>query len=469
MNTLPAACLRRPRAAHGRAARERGVASLIVVALLFFIVSLVAAYTNRNLIFEQRTSGNQSRSTQAFEAAEAGVEWALSMLNSGRIDASCAPTADAGESSFRQRYLSIAADTGMIVPTIDDGAGTPRAMTAADPQWATGAGNLWPSCVFNGTDWVCRCESGAGAPAPAVLPMPEGTGVFPAFRVRFVRASTTRPEVVQLEVNGCTRLENGCLDFPATAVAGEGRASVRVLVALQSALPSVPTAALTVRGDLDAGDVRVFNASLGGSGIAVMAGGEIDGFIVDDEHLGGAPGTPLDAALLLSPNDSALGVDALGVAVIPDGPRLFAATYGATDQTYRDQPATLVLDCGAGCDADFLRGVAARNPGRILWARGDVDLDSGADLGAPDDPVLLVVEGELKVDIPVFGLIHGRAANWLATGAAGGVIHGAMVAENALDLSGGASFSVVHDAEVLSQLRWRHGSFVRVPGSWRDF
>ena len=33
------------------------------------------------------------------------------------------------------------------------------------------------------------------------------------------------------------------------------------------------------------------------------------------------------------------------------GPRLFVATYGATDQTYRDQPATLVLDCAAGCDA----------------------------------------------------------------------------------------------------------------------
>jgi hypothetical protein len=33
--------------------------------LLFFIISMVAAYTSRNLIFEQRTSANQYRSTQA--------------------------------------------------------------------------------------------------------------------------------------------------------------------------------------------------------------------------------------------------------------------------------------------------------------------------------------------------------------------------------------------------------------------
>ena len=43
--------------------------------VLFFIMSLVAAYASRNLIFEQRTSANNYRSTQAFEAAEAGLEW----------------------------------------------------------------------------------------------------------------------------------------------------------------------------------------------------------------------------------------------------------------------------------------------------------------------------------------------------------------------------------------------------------
>jgi hypothetical protein len=53
------------------------VATLTVVMVLFFVVSLVAAYAGRTSIFEQRTSANQYRSTQALEAAEAGLEWAV--------------------------------------------------------------------------------------------------------------------------------------------------------------------------------------------------------------------------------------------------------------------------------------------------------------------------------------------------------------------------------------------------------
>ena len=67
--------MKRPAAAPSPASRHvrrvrptRGAATLIVVMLLFFIMSMVAAYTSRNLIFEQRTSANQYRSSQAFEA-----------------------------------------------------------------------------------------------------------------------------------------------------------------------------------------------------------------------------------------------------------------------------------------------------------------------------------------------------------------------------------------------------------------
>jgi hypothetical protein len=55
-----------------RAVGQRGAASLVVVMLLFLALSLTAAYTSRNLIFE-RNPANQSRSTAAFEAAEAGI------------------------------------------------------------------------------------------------------------------------------------------------------------------------------------------------------------------------------------------------------------------------------------------------------------------------------------------------------------------------------------------------------------
>jgi len=56
---------------------ERGAAALIVTMVLLLVSSLVVLYVNRNLIFEQRSAANQYRAAQAFEASEAGVEWAL--------------------------------------------------------------------------------------------------------------------------------------------------------------------------------------------------------------------------------------------------------------------------------------------------------------------------------------------------------------------------------------------------------
>ena len=53
---------------------QHGVAALVVVMALLFAMVLVAVFANRNLVFEQRASANQYRSSQAFEAAEAGIE-----------------------------------------------------------------------------------------------------------------------------------------------------------------------------------------------------------------------------------------------------------------------------------------------------------------------------------------------------------------------------------------------------------
>lgn len=436
-------CRRSTRPLSTAAGRQRGVATLVVVGVLFFIVSLVAAYTNRNLIFEQRTSGNQYRSTQAFEAAEAGVEWTLAMLNGGRISTACTPSADPTLGSFRQRYLSIDAANGAVQPQANVAAGS------------------WASCVHDGTSWACSCpENGA-----ASLSAPEGTGVFPAFRIRFLAANPPRPAVVRLQVNGCTRLDSQCLDFPSNAVAGEGHASIEVLIALKSALPSPPVAAVTVRGDFDleGQPFGAFNPVPGSSGIAMMIGGTLqDAGLL---QLGGAPGTadtPTELARSAEP--------ALGPPDVPDGDRLFGAVFAALPDNYRDQSGTVLLqDCTAlTCDADRLRAVANRHPGRIIWAEGDVSLNGGANLGTPDAPVLLVVEGDLAIDnITVHGLIYGRAdPGWTVTGTAG-VLRGALVAGN--DLAGGASLDVVYDADILDRLRWRHGSFVRVPGGWKDF
>jgi len=425
---------------------------LVIVAVLFFVLSMVAAYTNRNLIFEQRTATNQLRSTQAFEAAEAGTNWALAMLNAGRVDAlGCAPTADLTLDTFRQRYLTANTSTGIVTvrPNMDFGA----------------LAQAWPTCVQNGTDWSCVCPTTTGA-MPAA---PVGDGVAPSFRMRFVQVGgTARPGTVWLQVNGCTRMETNCLDFPdigdvPSISVGEGRVRIEVLVALKPVLSSLPLAAVTVRGNLLVnGSLTAANPTRSGSGIAVLAGGSVgpDANLI----LSGPAGTPMDIETLRLASDPALATS-----VVPNGDRFFSALHGARPADHRDQPAALRINCSTACDADRLRTLAARNPGRVLWADGDVSLSGGASLGDATSPVALVVTGNLSMNnITVFGYVHGRAATWTLSGS-GGTVRGALLASNDLTLASGAAVSVLRDAEVLDVLRTQHGSFVRVPGGWRDF
>ena len=89
-----------------RRRHERGAAALLVVVVLFFILALVTAYAGRNLIFEQRTSVNNQRAAQAFEAAESGLDFAIGLLSGGRVDAQCVSTNDVAQNTFRQRHLT---------------------------------------------------------------------------------------------------------------------------------------------------------------------------------------------------------------------------------------------------------------------------------------------------------------------------------------------------------------------------
>jgi len=438
-------------------ARQRGVASLVVVMVLLFIVALVAAYTSRNMIFEQRTSTNQYRSTAALEAAEAGLEWAITMLNEGRIDAACTPIANLAFDSFRDRYVTINATTGVVTSKIDIPA---AAGTVLEPT-------AYPTCVMNGAAWTCSCPTVGNAPAVAA---PAGNGIYPAFRVHFRTITTapgvptTQPGVVQVEVNGCTSLNEACLRFPfPDGVVGEGRATVSSLVALASALPSTPAAALTARGTVNAGNglgISVYNTDTAAGGMTVHSG---DVFNTGAMQLWSVPGTPSYASI--SASDAALATT---------GTRLFTNTFNMWPVTYRDQPATVQLNCAATCTAATVRVAAARNPGRILWLNGDVNFNSPAAIGSAAVPVMMVVSGNVRFSstTTIFGVIYGQALSggtaFSLSGNGAATVQGALMAENDLD-GNAANASIVFDSGVINRVHLMSGSFVRVPGGWKDF
>ena len=64
-----------------RAGCQRGVAALFVTVMLCFAMVLAVAVAHRNVVVEEQRSANEMRAASAFEAAEAGLEWALARIN----------------------------------------------------------------------------------------------------------------------------------------------------------------------------------------------------------------------------------------------------------------------------------------------------------------------------------------------------------------------------------------------------
>jgi Tfp pilus assembly protein PilX len=419
-----------------------GAGSLIVVLVLFFVISLVAAYSNRNLIFEQKTSANQYRSTQAFETAEAGVEWALAMLNGGRIDNNCAASTTA--ETFRNRYLNFDAATGAQTIKV----------------WTSGIKQIPFSllCVRTTTAWSCNCpDSGA-----AVLTAPSGPAPAPAFRITFDDLSAGgRAGVITLVSRACTKLDNSCLGDPtsgrpAVGGPGDGVASMTVLLGLKGAISAAPLAALTAAGPVTLTGGTITNTEPLVNGVAVHSAGAIG----TGPTLIGLPGSPGDLSTVA--NDSNLPVTA---------EPLFNSVFGISKTTYQEQPAAIVLTCPAECAAADLATLAGNNAGRVLWLVGDLDLSSPVTLGTATAPVVLVVNGNLTASAAatVYGLVYvipnTGTTVWTTSGSLS--VIGAVVSEGGV--TGSATPNFRYDLGILNSLRLKSGSFVRVPGGWKDY
>ena len=394
------------------------------------------------------------------------MEWALAMLNGGRITDNCLETgATTAQTSFRQRYLDINPTTGRIAP-----------------RMLAGGVALTPSCVFDGTNWVCSCPVND---APA-LAMPAGGGVYPAFRLRFVDTNVgpggslspngipvVQPGVIGIEVQGCTRLRNECLSFPATAVQSEGRALVSAFLGLKSALATPPAAALTISGNVALrvapwAKVVAYNTEADRGGLALHVGNPSEAVINPDYfELRGPPGTPASAARVLLDQPLYRMTDA------PD--RIFPTILGSWFNVYTEQPAVVrPFSCPAAGDCRTeLANSVARNPGRIFWIDGDLRLDTPGDIGSMPDPanpsaagpVMLLVRGRVLFTpgVRVFGFIYSRDGNWQGAGQIWG---GAFIEGN---LGAAAAPTVNLVGSVIDAMRMQSGSFVRIPGSWKDF
>lgn len=467
---------------------QRGIGAVVVVMVLFFVVSLMAAYTSRNLIFEQKTSANQARNTLAFEAADAGIEWTLYQLNGGLIDDDCGTATPA--LSFQQRYVNVVNTNGSL---------------GAVARTTSTSGAFWPTCVFDGsTGWTCKCPNASSAsPTPA-------TGVAPpqpAFRVWIATPeggvggvtspwsayTPALPGFLDITVASCTSMPDNtqqCLDFVPRGDLGEGMASIRATLALRSGLSVPPSAAITARGSLTphTGSVlHVINSDRLSQGFTVNLGA--GGTPASELQLETLPGTPTQFSYasgdsrLASFATTAPATSPPAPPALTAGERMFASVFGMKRPTYRDQPG--LRFCASPCSTTQINTLLQNNPNRVIWVDGNLTVDAniGDSTTSPVTPVLLIVDGgtlTINSGRTIYGFVYmtggGTATSTIELPTGGATtIRGALVAEGNLVThyastpSASDALTVQYDRTALDRLRTSYGSWVRLPAAWRDF
>lgn len=434
--------------------RRRGVAALTVVMILFFVMALVAAYTNRNLVFEQRISANSYRSARALDASEAAIDWTLSMLNGGRIDANCVSSNDTvNNEDFRRNYLRL-----VDIDEPKDQQGRYKLAWSGDASK-----KMFPSCVSRNGVLNCICPTLTNRSPAIALP---ADGIGTAFNV-FLQPATSalQPGTLNIDALGCASIGSGtgaCYNQSSQfQVVADAKSAVRAGIGLVQALPVAPEATLTAGGTVAStpGILTVSNTDGSNSNnhFSVIAGGAINTANV-------LPGTGLAANDPASSALAALGADAW-----------FKSHFAMDRATFKRQPAVVVLNCATGCNSTQLTDIQARYPRNPIWIEGDFTINSPTALGSMpatptalniDDwkPVLLIITGTLTVaaNVNIVGFVHAGNVAWTADA----TLDGALMTTGNFVGSGNANLN--YRRNVLQYIGLYYGSFVRVPGSWKQ-
>ena len=425
------------------AKQQRGAATLVVSMTLLFGMTLIAFFANKNMIFEQKTSANQMRSTKAFEAAEAGIEWATSMLNDPRYtNATCTTTGTNNTRSFRSQYLPYGASSGFAPVS-----------------------NAQPGCSMSSTTGTpvlsCSCPAAGSNPSLSSTTDPTFTVKFEPVNAATLPGGTANNESVLVTAYGCTAADGRCV--PGFTGMADGYQKISVILKLRPALKAMPAAAISTGGSLDLGSSAstVANTDLASNGTLVNAGGTCCGS-KNFQNTTTLPGTPVQNAIVTG--DTSLS------ALSSSQDEMFKAFFGTTVAQYQADPATKVLTatmCGSDCTSAFQ--TAFEQGYRAFYLQGDMSISNGT-IGTQANPVILATSANLKFNgtTQIWGLIYAdTAVSWNPNGSGNGKLNGALVTRGSFSPNANADY--LYDADALSRIRGLTGTMMRVPGSWKDF
>ncbi|MFO1226187.1 hypothetical protein [Roseateles sp.] len=421
--------------------REAGAATLVIVMALFILIGLLAAYGNRNLVFEQRMAGSTYRAAIGAEVAESAVDWTLSMLNADFSDTTCAPSTTAR--TFAERYIVV--DKGSRRISLN-----PTPPPTPDSSLGMGAAD----CVkVSGGGWDCRClEKNAAA---ARVPLGAAAEQQPSFIVSF--SESRRPGTVLVNTTSCTSsVVQDCSSKENTLLAREAVGQRSAVVGFVPAVRTPPSAAITVKGRVQStdGNLGIHNADPSTNGTLLVTGSSTAPSGLVEAKLESLPGTPPRSAIFSGDPSLANG-------------DVFKMLVGMPISRFKYHPGVRRIACNPDCATALT--TAVQKGASMLLIDGDLDISATTSLGTATRPVFLLVTGAINIsaDFAMYGMIHSEGNfTWNASGGSAGYLVGAATSSG--DFSATGNVDVAYSADVSEILRNKVGSFVRVSGGWYD-
>lgn len=413
------------------------MAVLAMVLTMLFGVSIAMLYLNRHVVFEQRISANQMRSTAAQEMAEAGLEWTTGMLNSAsRIGTDCRPLVSS-TTSFRQKYF----------------------LVAPSPHVAS---HVLPGCKINPATGASTCSC-PDVPGSGTVVASLGTAAQPGFTVQLSPVAGD-PEAVRVVATGCVAMAGTC--EPRTRGAADATASISAVLKIVPTLRAAPATPLSCGLACNiGGSFHIQNLDAASGGLLINAGTTVS---VSASALMTLPGLPPQGAIV--DNDSSLQTLATSDPSCTNS-GVFSAYFGSGVDEYVSSPLTRSITCSNPTECGARLGAAYQEGWRAFYFPAGLELNNSApftQLGTATDGVSMVSPGSIDINgnITLYGLLFMNNANvdFLGTGTAN--VYGAAITCGGFNSNGNGTLGYLPSA--LSSLRMSSSLVARVPGSWTD-
>jgi len=415
---------------------QQGAATLLVSIILLIAITLITLFAARIGVMDQRISSNELRHKVAFASAEAGLDQAAAYLDANPV---------LHDGNVADGWVTCTGSTS-IFPCNVNGAELVLATIITGTSITASINNILPlsdSFLVKTTNNIIALGQGTSD---------DGTGAAIA-QVTFAKTSLLTPgEVPPLMI-------------PSGSLSG----NFNIVPNPNGGGPGVPIS-VWAKDTLNTSGANWKTCDHGefkdGSDVCIDTKGD------------GVSGDSWSSCSCSTERSNSGSVNAdivmYASADFPASP--FVYLFG--DDTSGDTFATLKPEIKAlaestGLVLDDCTALSSNFNGLVgsalVWVTGDCLIGSNIDVGSRDKPIILVVEGELRVNAgaEVWGILMGLD-EFVLNG--GPVIHGSAISEIPSDLTNG-NYSQVYDESVFDNLRndTINTEIAKVSYSWRNF